>query len=66
MKIGELKDLVNKSDSLTLEPLRTLFGLMDYINNEYKKEHDGKKSPYYNDNIELGEKEQQNENTCKI
>ena len=54
MKIGELKDLVNKSDSPELEPLRNMFALMDYMNNEYKKENDGKESPYYNDNIELG------------
>ena len=53
MKICELKDLVNKSDSPELEPLRNLFGFMDYMNNEYKKENDGKDSPYYNDNIEL-------------
>lgn len=54
MTIGELKDLVNKSDSSILEPLRNLFGFMDYMNSEYKKEHDGKESPYYNDNIKLG------------
>lgn len=56
MKIGELKDLVNKNDSLTLEPLRTLFAFMDYMNNEYKKENDGKESPYFNNNIELGKR----------
>lgn len=53
MTIGELKVLVNKSDSPALEPLRNLLGFMDYMNNEYKKEHNGKESPYYNDNIKL-------------
>ena len=53
MTIGELKNFVNKNNSPTLEPLRNLFDFMDYMNSEYKKEHDGKESPYYNDNIKL-------------
>ena len=60
MKISELKNIVSKNDSPTLEPLRNLFRSMDYINNEYKKEHCGKENPYFNDNIELG-KENNNE-----
>lgn len=53
MTIGKLKNLINKSDNPTLEPLRNMFALMDHINDEYKKENNGKESPYYNDSIEL-------------
>ena len=60
MKIGELKNLVNKSDSTTLEPLRILFSFMDYMNNEYKKQNDGKENPYFNDEFNIG-KENNNE-----
>lgn len=52
----ELREVVNKSDSSALEPLRRLFHFMDYLNEEHKKENDGQESPYLNQNIDLGAK----------
>lgn len=51
-----LREIVKKSDSPTLEPLRRLFHFMDYLNEEHKKENDGQECPYINQNIDIGVK----------
>lgn len=48
MTVKDLSEIVNKSDSPTLQPLRNLFHFMDYLNEEHKKENDGKDMPYLN------------------
>ena len=42
----ELKNKVQENDNPMLEPLRNLFAFMNYMDNEYQKDNDGKHSPY--------------------
>lgn len=51
-----LREIVKKSDSPTLEPLRRLFHFMDYLNEEHKKENDGQECPYINQNIDKNDR----------
>jgi len=53
MIVKDLLEIVNKSDSPTLQPLRNLFQFMNYLNEEHKKENGGKDMPYLNEDINL-------------
>ena len=55
--MGELKKIVYESDSKKLEPLKRLFAFYDYMNDEYKKTHDGKENPFCDDKMVLGERQ---------
>lgn len=46
IEISELKRIAYKSNSPTLEPLKRLFTFADYLDDEYRKTHDGKENPY--------------------
>ena len=46
VEIAKLKNAVCESNSPTLQPLKRLFGLMDYFDDEYRARHDGKENPY--------------------
>ena len=49
MTVKDLSEIMSKSDSPTLQPLRDLFYFMNYLNEEHKKENDGKDMPYLYD-----------------
>lgn len=60
--MGELKKIVYESESEKLNPLKRLFAFNDYMNDEYKKTHDGQENPFCNDEIVLGEKNERENN----
>ena len=53
--MGELKKAVYESDSEVLKPLKRLFVFNDYMNNEYKKTHEGQENPFCDYKTVLGD-----------
>lgn len=53
IKTAELKRIVYNSNNPTLEPLKRLFAFADYLDDEYRKTHDGKENPYSMSNMDL-------------
>ena len=53
MNIKDLKNICDKNNSTNLDSLRRLFAFMDYLNDEYKKDNDGKENPYWREEENL-------------